>query len=304
MNPISKQKKRKKIGKIIKAMFCFSWLLFLMGAVSAENYQILEYNNLTLEDIIPGDEEGEVYVYKNTNGDIWYVRHIEKDKFPGLPDGLEEISSVVAAAIYNHLCPNHKTDVRFLIETKQNGEKRLVGSALKEKAFIPFWDSKIRSDRIIRNPNNLEKNYAIWLYLGFSTESLDYSFFGLDLTGQEVVRIDYHNAFTRNIDDYDSDEYCNSNIFSIGDILEQHKNLLNDSIGSTQFSAIFHNIEEFFQRNNWSEKIGKEIMILLERLKTQNTCTKEEINIITSYLINNEKEKNACLIIIRERERN
>ena len=45
-------------------------------------------------------------------------------------------------------------------------------------------------------------------------------------------------------------------------------------------------------------------MILLERLKTQNTCTKEEINIITSYLINNEKEKNACLIIIRERERN
>lgn len=181
---------------------------FLTYALGLMMAGIVEKHTLSHDDLVYKKTlSKDVLLYKDLEGANWYVRPIEHSAF-------EQIASVAASNIHNHLSPENDITVKFLVKGTQHN-RSLIGSAFKAKDFKPFWGTATNHD--VYQPKNLEREYAIWRYLGLPVP--DPSFFGLNTSNEEnVIRVDYHNAFSIKAAQVDVTEECfKSSMFVINE---------------------------------------------------------------------------------------
>lgn len=119
--------------------------------------------------------------------------------------------------------------VKFLIE-EEKGRAYLLGSAMQIRDFQSFWSFPVSESY---EPLNLEKEYAIWKYLGLPVP--DMSFVGVSSTNHKVVfRTDYPLAFQGVSSGFMEPEQCFDSSYgrisqyqcNADVVKEEHKNII------------------------------------------------------------------------------
>jgi hypothetical protein len=171
---------------------------------------------LDLEYLSPSDKDygpisKKVRAYKDScrSGVEWFVRILwNYDEF-------ENIAAVIAANIHNLLDSENRIEMKFVIGTKSSGEKYLFGAALKVlDDTSEFMDTRnYKREASFTKPKNLERFYAIGLYLGLPKEP-HHQLIGYDKDSNTLRRTDYYQAFDGN---YSDSDYENRDCFRTSD---------------------------------------------------------------------------------------
>lgn len=155
----------------------------------------LFFETLTLQEYVAKGVE----LYRDENGNEWYVRYCMQTNF-------KEIASVVASQIHNMLADDETSNanVKFVVALDKDTPKKfkLIGAATQRRNFTSVWDLDTSS---IAKPSNLEKEYAIWHFLGMPPAHPNCIGF-FDDAKEKVARLDYDTAFSHTSLDKDKME--------------------------------------------------------------------------------------------------